>query len=130
MSDLNVPTRLYRVGETLYQCQFFLGAFVEAVTNLGPAVQPIMPADKPDMEPIIFCPTTGPIGTGMKIQAIDLSYKYPNASRYAVRNLNFTVEAGQTIAIVGENGAGKTTLLHALTRLVDYVRPCVCSRLT
>jgi ABC-type transport system involved in cytochrome bd biosynthesis fused ATPase/permease subunit len=112
----------------MYQCQFFLAAFVEAATNLGPVVRPIMPAATPNMKPIIFCPTTGPIGTGMKLQAIDLSYKYPNASRYAVRNLNFTVEAGETIAIVGENGAGKTTLLHALTRLVDYVRLRVSSR--
>jgi ABC-type multidrug transport system fused ATPase/permease subunit len=113
------------VGEDLYQTQFFLSAFVEAATNLGPVVHPVLPEDKPDVKPIVFQPLKGPFGTGMKLQAIGLSYKYPHATRYAIKNLNFTVEAGECLAVVGYNGSGKTTLLQVLTRLVDYVRlPC------
>jgi ATP-binding cassette subfamily B protein len=36
-----------------------------------------------------------------------------------VRNLSFTLPAGETLALVGENGAGKTTIVKLLTRLYD-----------
>ena len=36
-----------------------------------------------------------------------------------MRDLNFTLKAGETLALVGENGAGKTTIVKLLTRLYD-----------
>ncbi len=39
--------------------------------------------------------------------------------RWAVRNLSFTIPAGETLALVGENGAGKTTIVKLMTRLYD-----------
>jgi len=46
----------------------------------------------------------------------DVTFRYPNADRPAVRNLSLTVEKGEIIAIVGPNGSGKTTLLSLLLR--------------
>jgi ABC-type polysaccharide/polyol phosphate transport system ATPase subunit len=40
-----------------------------------------------------------------------------------VRNLTFTLQAGEVLALVGENGAGKTTLVKLLARLYDPTRP-------
>ena len=49
----------------------------------------------------------------------DVGFRYPDAERWAIRHLSFTLPAGQVLALVGENGAGKTTLVKLLTRLYD-----------
>jgi ATP-binding cassette subfamily B protein len=54
-----------------------------------------------------------------KIAAKNLSFRYPTGDRLALDHLTFTIEPGETIAIVGSIGAGKSTLANALPRLVD-----------
>ncbi len=49
----------------------------------------------------------------------NVSFKYPNTEKYAIRDLSFTLHAGEKLALVGENGAGKTTLVKLLARLYD-----------
>jgi ATP-binding cassette subfamily B protein len=49
----------------------------------------------------------------------NVGFNYPNSEKWAVRNLNFTLKAGEKLALVGENGAGKTTVVKLLSRLYD-----------
>jgi len=49
----------------------------------------------------------------------NVGFKYQQAEQWASRNLNFTLKAGEKIALVGENGAGKTTLVKLLARLYE-----------
>lgn len=44
------------------------------------------------------------------IELRDASYSYQNNQKYAVDNVNLTIDRGQFVVIIGENGSGKTTL--------------------
>ncbi|MEY3825634.1 MAG: hypothetical protein RLZZ148_446 [Cyanobacteriota bacterium] len=54
-----------------------------------------------------------------EIRAKNLSYTYPGAKTPALRDLNFTIKSGETVAIVGPVGCGKSTLANSLPRLLD-----------
>jgi len=62
-------------------------------------------------------PFPSPIAEGFTFD--NVGFRYPGAERWAVRNLSFTLRAGEVLALVGENGAGKTTLVKLLARLYD-----------
>jgi subfamily B ATP-binding cassette protein MsbA len=51
------------------------------------------------------------------IEFRDLSFKYESSN--VLQNINLTVKAGQTIAIVGKSGGGKTTLVNLIPRFYD-----------
>jgi ATP-binding cassette subfamily B protein len=52
-----------------------------------------------------------------KIEFENVSFKYSGSNQYAIKNLSFTLNAGERLALVGENGAGKTTLVKLIARL-------------
>ena len=50
---------------------------------------------------------------------IEVGFKYPKSEKWVVRNINFTLKAGEKLAFVGENGAGKTTLVKLLLQFYE-----------
>ncbi|WP_235935944.1 ABC transporter ATP-binding protein [Devosia aurantiaca] len=75
-----------------------------------------------EIEPTILAPANpspfpAPITQGIRFEGV--GFKYPETENWVVRDLSFTLAAGETLALVGENGAGKTTIVKLLTRLYD-----------
>lgn len=49
----------------------------------------------------------------------NVSFAYPDVEKNTIQNLDFTIKAGEKIALVGNNGAGKTTIVKLLCGLYD-----------
>lgn len=56
---------------------------------------------------------------GHTIELRNVSFSYPGTERKVLKNINLTLNAGDTAVLVGLNGAGKTTLIKLITRLYD-----------
>lgn len=52
-----------------------------------------------------------------EIEFHDVSFKYPRAANYTLKNISVRIRPGEKISIIGLNGAGKTTFVKLLTRL-------------
>ncbi len=63
--------------------------------------------------------TMGPIEGTLEIEFRNVSFKYPNTEKYIFKHLNFKIDKGERLAIVGINGAGKSTLVKLMTGLFD-----------
>lgn len=53
------------------------------------------------------------------IELRNVSYKYKNSNRYALKNINLTIKKDDIVAFVGENGSGKSTLIKIIVGLYD-----------
>ncbi|MBV8822164.1 MAG: ABC transporter ATP-binding protein, partial [Ktedonobacteraceae bacterium] len=76
----------------------------------------IVSPDRP--QPVVATPGV----KGLDIEFRNVSFTYAGkdpATQAALKNMSFTIKAGEAIALVGRNGAGKTTVVKLLTRLYD-----------
>jgi len=62
-------------------------------------------------------PLPRPIRQGFEFR--DVNFAYPGSPRLVLNRLNFRLEPGERVALIGENGQGKTTIVKLLTRLYD-----------
>ena len=49
----------------------------------------------------------------------NVSFKYPDAKEYLLRNISFKVNQGETVAFIGSTGSGKSTLINLVPRFYD-----------
>lgn len=56
---------------------------------------------------------------GFEIEFKNVSFKYPSAENYSLKNINIKINNKEHIAVVGRNGSGKTTFIKLMCRLYD-----------
>ena len=57
--------------------------------------------------------------TVISVRGLGKSYSVGGKPHWAIRDINFDVQRGDVLGIVGRNGAGKTTMLRVLSRITD-----------
>ena len=62
---------------------------------------------------------TGKTKESGTVEFKNVSFKYPDADEYLLKNISFRVEKGETIAFIGSTGSGKSTLINLVPRLYD-----------
>jgi ATP-binding cassette subfamily B multidrug efflux pump len=63
--------------------------------------------------PIIFNDIKG------KLEFENVYFKYYSSSRYVLEDINFSINPGETLAIIGSTGSGKSTLINLISRFYD-----------
>jgi|HigsolmetaAR203D_1030402.scaffolds.fasta_scaffold00354_2 ATP-binding cassette subfamily B protein len=61
----------------------------------------------------------GKPGAEGEIEFRNVSFKYPDAADYVLRDISFTARKGETVAFIGATGSGKTTLVNLIPRFYD-----------
>lgn len=69
----------------------------------------------------------GPMRGAITFDHVTFGYHYGNgdASQPALEDVSFSIEAGQTLALVGQTGAGKSTVAKLINRIYDVDAGCV-----
>jgi ABC-type multidrug transport system fused ATPase/permease subunit len=58
-------------------------------------------------------------GKPVRIELCDVSFSYPGADSPALKNLSFSLEPNETVALIGRSGSGKTTVTNLLLRTLE-----------
>ena len=102
------PTALLGFTITAYQRGEVSIDRIESILTVTPKIQ--------DSNNAIHLPLELVLG---ELTARHLSYTYPGSTTPALKDINFTIQPGETVAIVGPIGCGKSTLANALPHLLD-----------
>lgn len=97
-----------QMGRTLTD----LGKSVVALNRMGEIL-----SEPEESAPLISVQPPSPAKGKIEVSNLVFGYSEENA---AIHGISFTVEPGETLAILGPSGAGKSTIMHLLLRLYDY----------
>ena len=131
-----VVASYFAVGQTM-EGNFTIGSFTSFFTAMGLLLQPIKRLisvnrslqqgiaagesifDLIDQEPEVDRGVSSSRKVEGRIEFRDVTFAYREDSDPVLRDLNFTVAPGQTVALVGSSGGGKSTMVHLLSRLYE-----------
>jgi ATP-binding cassette subfamily B protein len=90
----------------LYEDSLFLRNFFEFIDINDPEALPQRKHHFP-----------APLTRGIRLEQV--SFKYPHSRSWVLKDIDLTIQKGETIALVGANGAGKTTFIKMLCGLYE-----------
>jgi len=140
VSSISFLIALYLGGNMVIKGDLSLGQFVSFITYLGLLTWPMMAiggvvnmlqrgiASMKRLNLILdYLPDIDDSTADFNITNINgdiefknLNFKYPNTNKYVLKNINFKLKQGQTIAVIGKTGSGKTTLVNLLLRRYEH----------
>ena len=56
---------------------------------------------------------------GFEVEFKNVSFKYPDADEYILKNISFKAKKGDTLALIGSTGSGKSTIVNLIMRFYD-----------
>lgn len=74
---------------------------------------------RPEIREVSAPVVASPTQTQPTVAFQDITFAYEQGARPALQHLSFTIEPGQTVALVGQSGAGKSTAAALLLRFFD-----------
>ncbi|KAF7524216.1 hypothetical protein PCG10_005908 [Penicillium crustosum] len=114
---------------TLVQMYTLLETSIGAVSRLKSFSDNTVPEDLPGEDGIP--PTAWPVKGRIEVKNMSASYggaesteKSEGSDKLALRDLTFTIEGGQKVAICGRTGSGKSSIILLLLRLLEPLLPC------
>lgn len=117
---VQIAAKRFPIGQFIYIQQLVsraLGSAGQFISEFGATDEDL--AKLKDYSDFMKLPITQVSGKKIQkpIQTIEfrnVSFKYPNTTKYSIKDVSLTIHRGSHIAIVGENGAGKSTLIKLI----------------
>ena len=78
-----------------------------------------------DIEPEVEKSGTLMPSSNPQIEFCNVSFRYPNAEQYVLKDCSFTIEPHEKIGLIGLNGAGKSTIIKLMFRFYDPEEGCI-----
>ena len=78
-----------------------------------------------DIEPEVEKSGTLKPSNNPKIEFCNVSFRYPNAEQYVLKECSFTIVPHEKIGLIGLNGAGKSTIIKLMFRFYDPEKGCI-----
>jgi len=136
---LTVGVLLYGGNKVIVDANFTAGDLVSFLTSLGLMFEPLKKMIKRGSDLMSIMPSADRVmelldevpevvekknakdygDLSPKVRFKDLKFKYGKDLDYAINNINFEINAGEVIALVGRSGSGKTTLVNLIPRFYE-----------
>lgn len=105
----------------------FIGGSIAGLGDIYTQVQRAIGASERLLQILDEPDESEPMGSTLKLRGrvdfVDVSFAYASRKEYEVlKNLNFTIQAGEKVALVGPSGAGKSTIINLLLRFYNVER--------
>lgn len=120
---------LVSVGDIM-AALMYIGAIVYPIRNLGRIIKDMGRAivSSKRLDEILSIPDEY-VNNGIQkpeikghIEFRDVAFKFDDTEKHLLDGVNFTINPGETVAIIGKTGSGKSTVANLICRMLDYTK--------